>query len=725
MLEDFLKDIYDKALTLQLMKEASFYSNIRHPDNRRNYWNEAALYLDKILDDLKATNPKKCVELYESSKKAQSKYIDRREFAAVIDSEVVPQVHEYLKKYIGIEVTEGKWTIKSSATGFLTIRNKNGLYLHSSYDPMWESFLYAYSIYKPGIRMYKILGGGLGYLGYCLWRLSEGEADIYIYETDEEIASYSDLYGVTSLIDENRIHIITGDDKDIIIEQYLERLGDSEIVRTIHCFDYDGYNGEYNNLVRTLQTNEITSRVFETKWHSNYSWNVSYEHKSISEFDTTALKDDWVIVASGPSLNDNEDFIRESVGKRTICAVNSSLKWFYLHNIKPDLCVVCDPSDELKEHIEGFEDFSIDVPIVADCIASQKYLEIYKGPRYYVVSCAGYDIADSNNKPAQLWTFGGTVTSMAFEAANKLGAKKIYMIGADLGYPDGKGFATGVSHEAFKWNRNEETVVSVEDTIIQTSYIFNEYRDRIERQIAERPDIEVVNKSLHGAYLKGTYCGKWWENIPETGALSQYIDYFGELKKDSLILGWNEKYYIFWQLIKRLEDNETIIDYKTNKIIEESYKTIYELFKRDVDLGALSLEGAKSAQTYVFSAEYMDEKEPNTRNVLNVAKSEVKKKRNVLIVNTAEQMGGTAVPIHSYAEKRYNDKLENLERVIYENKSYPFFQFPKGMPDIKHFNMFLNSVAKSYPDKIIIMNKYSLLADACSELFGVETERKY
>ncbi len=725
MLEDFLKDIYEKALTLQLMKEASFYSNIRHPENRRNDWNEATFYLDKIMDDLKATDPRKCVELYESAKKAQSRYVDRREFASVIDTEVIPKISDYLKKYIGIEVTEGKWTLESSMTGFLTLKKKDGCYLHSPSDPMWENFLYAYSIYKPGVRRYNILGDGLGYLAYCLWRLSEGEADIYVYETDSEIASYSDLYGVTSFIDEDKIHIITGDDKDIVIEQYLEKIDDSKVVRTIHSWDYDGYDGEYLGLIRTMQTNEVTSRVFETKWRSNYSWNISYEHSPISEFDTSVLKDEWVIVAAGPSLNDNVEFIKSSVGKRTICAVNSSFKWFYLNDVKPNLCVACDPSDELKTHIEGYENFSEDVPLIADYVASQKYVEIYKGPRYYVVSSAAFDIVDEQKKPSGLWNFGGTVTSMALETAYKLGAKKIYLVGADLSYPDGLSFADGVGHEVFKWNRNEENVVSVEDRIIPTSYIFTEYKDRIEKQIAERPDVEVINKSYHGAYLKGTYCGGWWEDIPDGSNFDKYSDYFEKLKKDSYILGWNEKYFIFWQLINKIQNNGIVINDEERQIIDQAYGVIYEAFKKELNWDNSVIERAKTTQTYIFTIEYMDEKECEARNVLKNARSELKNHRNVLIVNTAEKNGGVTVPIRNSVYRRYNKDLEDSEKVFYEKEAYPFFQFAQGMPDLKHYNMFLDSIAKSCPNKLIIMNRYSLLADICSELLGSQIEKKY
>ena len=198
MLEDFLQDIYDKALTLELLKETSFYSNLRHVFNRRDLWNEAAEHLEKILYDIKDSDYKNASELMQSAEKVQKSYKQRHVFTSLVDTEVIPKVAEYLTRFSTINATEGGWTLESSQTGFLTLKNSSGEYVHNPYDPMWESFLYAYSIFDPTAKRYCVLGGGLGYLAYHLWRLSEGEADIYVYEVDETIGVFSDPYSVYS-----------------------------------------------------------------------------------------------------------------------------------------------------------------------------------------------------------------------------------------------------------------------------------------------------------------------------------------------------------------------------------------------------------------------------------------------------------------------------------------------------------------------------------------------
>lgn len=715
MLEDFLKDIYENALALEMVKEASFYSCIRHATIRGGYWNDASAYLEKIIYKIKEYDMQKAVELMQSSLKAKESYNDWHTFSAAIDSEVVPKLTDYLKQFMGINVTEGDWTLESSMTGFLTLKDKYGMYLHSPGDPMWESFLYAYSIFKTDAKRYYILGGGLGYLAYQLWRMSEKDADIYVFEIDQKVSEYADLYGVMSLIDPEKIHVITGDDPDIILEQYANSDPDVKTVRTIYYWDFEKYTGAYAEIFKIMYSSEVSDRAFEKLWRKNYDSNMALEHKYYADLNTDFIKDEWVVVGAGPSVNDNIDFIKESVGKRTICAINASFKWFYLNGIKPDLCTSCDPNNSMIPHIEGYEAFSEDVPLIADVVTNRRYIELYRGPRYYIFSEGAALVIGKEKVIGNIWTYGGTVTSMALEVALRMGAKKVYMIGADLAYPDGVTYANGVGHDVGKWIKKEETVISVDDKIIPTSIVFSEYKYMIEDQIAAHPDVEVVNRSLHGAYLKGAFCGKWWEDLKD----KEYITLFEKLKPDSYLLNWGEKYFIFWQLLERMTFDE-INDNKN--IINDTYGIIYNAFKNELDWNKKPEGKINSGQTYIFTNEFVDERDPNTRRIMDIAKNEAKNNKNVLIVNSTEKLGGKWLPIHECIKSRFNEKLQESDRVNYGKHTFSYFQFTKGMPDIKYFRVFLDSLSKNKPSKMIITCKYSILADLCSELLNIPTE---
>lgn len=721
MLEDYLNEIYQKAMTLELLKETSFYSSMRNVDTSRDIWNEATKYLEQIIRELRESDLKKGTKLLNSSYKAQGSYGNWHEFSSVIDGELIPQIVDYLKQYVVIDATEDEWTLKSSSTGFLTLKNEKKGYLHSSYDPMWEGYLYAYNIYQPEYNCYYILGAGLGYPAYQLWRMSGGEADIYIFEIDKDISTYADLYGVVNLIDSNKLHIITGDDKDEILEEFFKNLPNTSLIRTVYYWDSSKYNGIYSDYIVSLLASEVTSRVFKNKWINNYELNSKLEHKWFSDFDTSLSKDEWLVVGSGPSLNDNLEFIKESLGKRTICVVNSSLKWFSLHGIRPDLCTVCDPTDLLVPHIEGLESFSVNVPLIADCIANSKYMELYKGDKYYVFSTSSAFAVGIDRAIGDIWNIGGTVTSMALEVACRMGAKKVYLIGADLAYPDNVTFADGVAHDVEEWTSDKLKVVSVDDKLIPTSELFVVYKSMIEPQVELYSNVEVVNKSLHGAYIKGTFCNKWWETLPCTNSSKDYLIFFEELKKDSLLLNWRNKYYIFWQILERAISCGCDFSDDEKEVISESYAGIYEAFKAEINY-SVHIDGKVNDDlTYIFTDDFQNNNDVKFKKLFKIAKDETLHHKNVLIINSVEYLGGEKVPIHNSAEYEYNESLKISEKVFYGNDSFSYFQFPQGMPDVQHYKVFLDSIADTKPGKIIIGGKYSLLADFCGEYLGVKT----
>ena len=722
-MEDFIQDIYEKGLALDLLKKVSFYSNMRHVFNRRDYWNDATNYLEKIIYDLRDLDLQKATEILGICERIQKSFNNRHQYVGLIDMELIPKIMDYMKRFTGINVTDDGWTLLSSQTGFLTLKDETGGYVHSISDPMWEAFLYAYSIFDPATKRYNILGGGLGYLAYQLWKMSDEKADIYVYEVDESIATYAEMYGVISWIDNEKIHYITGGDTDIIIEEYLD-IPEIKTIKTIYNWNPAKYHGEYEKTINILFTDELTEKVFENKWLNNISLNKGLEHREFSEIEKKSFCDEWLVVGAGPSLSENEEFIRESIGKRTICTVNSALKWFHNHGIKPDLCTASDPQDDLITHIKGYEDVTIDVPLISDLVANSGFVELYKGPKYYIYSKIAADLSRDDIPRTKVWSYGGTVASLALEVAQRFMAKKIYLIGTDLSYPGGVSHAAGVGHEVKKiLGRPEEMVISIDDIIVPTSHIFEEYRQVIEGQIADYPSIEVVNRSFHGAYIKGSYCGQWWENIPDSEEFSDYREAFENILKDSYILGWNEKYYVFHQLLHRMKLHNVVIDEEGKDAVEKAYESIYKAFKEELKWEKPIGENVNKSHTYIITDDFQGVADHASKRVLELAESEARKKNNVLIVNTAERLGGEKVAIHEATESGYNTEMEKSDRVIWKNYTFSYFQFPKGMPKLNYYSAFFDSIAPKKPGKLIFAGEYSLFADYCSEALKIPLEK--
>lgn len=110
------------------------------------------------------------------------------------------------------------------------------------------------------------------------------------------------------------------------------------------------------------------------------------------------------------------------------------------------------------------------------------------------------------------------------------------------------------------------------------------------------------------------------------------------------------------------------------------------------------------------------------KKVLELAKNLTGKRKNTLIINTFEKIGGGKVPIHNVVDLQYNKEMEAKERVFYGNSSIPYYQFPEGMPDVNYYSAFIESLIRRKPGKIHSYSKYSLFADACRAMLNIPVE---
>ena len=711
-------------MTIELVKEVKLSNDLRSTRQTFETWNRLLGYIEYIRNDLAKSDPDMLYDLIACMQATKNLMNNKPVFSASLETGIIPRLIRYMNNYTGIDVTEGKWTLESSQTGFLTIHDDKGMYLHSPSDPMWEAYVLARDVYDPDIKGYRILGVGLGYLPYQIWRLSEGAAEIFIYETDKELLNYADSYGVLSYIDEDNLHIIHKDDPEDVYYEFFESMKDVdyECKRYVYCSKYEDYDGEYNETISEFVLNESVTREFARKWDMNYARNENLPHKNIGEFDKELHSKEWVIVAAGPSVDENEDFIRESVGKRVICTVNTSIRWFFKKGLKPDICVACDPFDQMYEHIAGMQSVTEDVPLIADAVTNWRFMQEYLGDKYYVLSASSIANKDRNgeNMKYEYMNFGGTVTDMAVCVAIRLGASKVYMVGADLAYPGGRNYSDNMSHKVESGINSGVTCVSVDGEDVQTSGTFNYFKNCIESHILANKEVRFENRSKHGAYIKGAFCGQWWEDNSSLKSAEDYSKYLEKLLGESKILGWKEKYYIFWQVMRKMIAEDVEMTENLRDMISENYRRIYEAFKQELDWTPTPGIANDPGQTFVFASAFYNGKDTMSRRTLRCAKKQTMAGRNTLIVNTAEYLGGSEMPLEDHEESQYDSELEKTEVVFYENKPYSYYQFPNCMPDLDFIREFLEFADVHRPGHMVKLNEYSLLADFCSEFIPTE-----
>lgn len=506
MAEAFLEEIYKDAIVILQLQET--LKSLYLSDNRTamKKYNEAVLQIEQIIQKLSRTDVERAYNIQEVATDISERWEDVSFVSGILSGKLLPHIYSYMSFFTGINVEDGRYLLKSADTGFVTIVDMEiNCHLHDLHDPMKEASGIADGIYRPESGKYMIFGCGLGYLPYVLWRRSGGTAKIVIYEEDEKLVQFANDFGVLAWIPPNDIEIVCIGDKYELLSRFWgdfdrKNKNDSVYIAPWKVNQYKEVNDNaLSNLFEMVAFDRYVHDILVINIRKNYEKKFFFFSDFSKRFDFT----EWVVVAAGPSFDDNLEFIKECDGNRGIIAVNTVLKRLTKEGIKPSLMVAADTNEQLVQHISGYEDFSIDIPLLADEATNWKYVEAYQGEMCFIPTPAGEGISISNPQNAERWDVSGTVSNLALEAAIRFGARKIYMIGMDFGYPKGKNYAEGMPHTTVQNKKGAMRVKAVDGSEIETSTAFNLFRLGVEKKISEHSEIEFINLSKHGALIEG------------------------------------------------------------------------------------------------------------------------------------------------------------------------------------------------------------------------------
>ncbi len=503
MAEELIEEIYAKAKIIEQIKEYIDLVRTGRDRDARAVYNQAASGIEGILPELFQTDVNLAEGIEDAAIQIRDSFADPCEATAVAEGLLLPLLFEYMSYYTGIDVTEGRYTIQSANSGFLTIRdNETGITMHNSYDPMGEAYGIAGSLFCPETEIYHILGCGLGFIPYQLWNMSEGAAKIVLYEEDGTVLEYAKQYGVLDWIREASLEIKHVPDIEKVAGLLIEAArktaskAKKEVIY-ISPWKKGIYRNAQNGEMSILDANIALERSMSSRTEINLWKNREHEQITLEEIKTALQKEEWIVVSAGPSLDEQISFLKESKGIRGIVAVNTVLRRLFKEGIKPDLVAAADQYVQMREHIIGIGDQTEGIPLIAERRLNWQYLEQYRGPVCFVSA------GDNRDADTEVWQVSGSVAGLALESAVRMGAKKIWLVGQDLAYPSGKTYAEGMPYKADADERGTMLVPSVDGKMVRTSEAFNWFRLGLESQIARYDGIEVYNMSQHGALIKG------------------------------------------------------------------------------------------------------------------------------------------------------------------------------------------------------------------------------
>lgn len=500
MAEDFLEEIYRDAKLISEMRQIVSYAKVHDEYHVPRAYTEYLPELIRICqryarsDSTGGEEFMKCLqEIHEGSH-------DLILMGDIIEHRLLPFLEKSMQCYgsIQTENEEGDFQFQTTRSGFLTVKDlQNDLYIHSTVDPMWEARKLAEYIFDPRNRTYSIRGCGLGYLVYQLYVITDGAVRIYVFEKDARMVEYARRYGVLDWVPAGCVEVIV--DPDPL--PFLESASKEDTGFYMLVPELAKEPREIRALLTDLYVKCGTNVKFKRFQGINYWSNLRSGCMRISEFDSSGIKKDMIVVAAGPSLDDNLDFLRDNQGKKTVIAVGTVFKKLLELGIVPDLVVISDPVKRTYRQIEGVEEQK--VPLLLAMTAYWKFAAAYQGEKYLIPIKAVEELDNITEKYEDAWEIGGTVTYLALETAVRFNAENIYLVGVDLAYPG------GITHAAGTMDRKKismDNLIPVEGcggTTVYSDTVFISYRREIERLIAGYPGIFWFNMSTVGARIAG------------------------------------------------------------------------------------------------------------------------------------------------------------------------------------------------------------------------------
>lgn len=334
------------------------------------------------------------------------------------------------------------WKFVSSKSSLPTVL-ENSVFLHSSYSPQKEAESLIFSLNNDEITTLFFCSFALGYAPLAASKRFPNktiiliEPDTKYFLASLSVLDWEDFFKIPNCV------IITGCEPSNVI-QFLDKAGSKNHYKFIAQKNQTQHASSWFNTLSTLVTrnqnkneiNDATLEKFSSLWLKNSCKNISkfakldginiYENKNIENLPC-------VVLAAGASLEKILPHLKEIKKRAIIICVDTALRACLRFGVEPDFIILIDPQFYAAQHILGLAS-----PSSVLITESAAYPSVYRFPCRKIVLVSslfplGKYFEKHLGKKGELST-GGSVATVAWDFANYIGSKNIYMAGLDLGF---------------------------------------------------------------------------------------------------------------------------------------------------------------------------------------------------------------------------------------------------------------------------------------------------
>jgi hypothetical protein len=350
------------------------------------------------------------------------------------------------------------------------------------------------------------------------------ETKIVIFEPNVFVLRYIlENHDLTELFKSDKFVLIFGDN-NIVTQSIIMYFGlgwnnMALNIQVISLPNYYLYNKYKINIIKEITTRIDTSlKTLGTSledmlngFNNNYlnidSFLVSNTLKEIrGQFEGYPA----IVVASGPSLDKNINYLKNAKGKALIIACDASLNICLENGIKPDAIASIERDEPTYNYYYKGKTIDKDIVLLGPGLLWPDIYSEFQGKKIMMgkVPDGIERWWTSKFDDVEYLNMGFSSANVALAAARESGCNPIILIGQDLAYTDDKKHSAKTHTEYEGENNSDESDGTLVEDIygnqVRTDAVYNLFRYWIEYQIKTDPKLNVIDSTEGGALINGS-----------------------------------------------------------------------------------------------------------------------------------------------------------------------------------------------------------------------------
>ncbi|WP_371362968.1 hypothetical protein SRRS_39750 [Sporomusa rhizae] len=400
----------------------------------------------------------------------------------------------------------------------------NKFLLHSSYDPIAEAQRIACGVNKTKDYLFVVFGLGLGFHLFELKKQISTATKVVIVEHNLDVLKYVlTHFDLSEIFKSGQFILLFGDEQQIgKMSLYLAALNFYNLAHNIQVLtlpNYYVYANENKNALQHISKTMLNTVIsfgnslddqFVGFANMCYNTDAIMRSNSIDELKGKYKDVPAIIVAAGPSLDKNIQYLKEANDKALIIACDASMRACEKHDVQPDAIASIERDEPTYTFYYKDRKFPKDLVLLAPGSIWPKIYDEYEGKTVIMArNDKGFEkIWTSTFEQFEYVSLGHSCATVAFAAAREAGCNPIILIGQDLAYTSGKKHSN-LTHTEFEGENDDRdsTGVYLEDhegNLLKSHLVYKIFKEWYEMQIVGNRNLQVINATEGGAYIKGT-----------------------------------------------------------------------------------------------------------------------------------------------------------------------------------------------------------------------------